>query len=168
MLVAMPGTGMRGINAQPNYYEQSRVCITVDGSLRTGQRSNSGPAGRREGQALTNGKIGDVSSRSPRHHRSGRDPDFADGASRGRFLHPGPAVSGVRVAGLVRAGAGHSGRRVRVDHSVADRGRPGHGDRTHAAEQRDVAWSDIEGLRFGKGSWARAQLTDGRSCCFRR
>ena len=25
-----------------------------------------------------------------------------------------------------------------------------------------VGWSDIEGLRFGKGSWARAQLTDGR------
>ena len=25
-----------------------------------------------------------------------------------------------------------------------------------------VAWSDIEGLRFSKGSWARAQLTDGR------
>ena len=25
-----------------------------------------------------------------------------------------------------------------------------------------VAWSDIEGLRFGTGSWARAQLTDGR------
>ena len=25
-----------------------------------------------------------------------------------------------------------------------------------------VAWSDIEGLRFGKGSWARAQLVGGR------
>ena len=25
-----------------------------------------------------------------------------------------------------------------------------------------VAWNDIEGLRFGKGSWARAQLKDGR------
>ena len=25
-----------------------------------------------------------------------------------------------------------------------------------------VRWDDIEGLRFGKGSWARARLTDGR------
>jgi hypothetical protein len=26
-----------------------------------------------------------------------------------------------------------------------------------------VAWDDIEGLRFGKGSWALAQLKDGRA-----
>jgi hypothetical protein len=26
---------------------------------------------------------------------------------------------------------------------------------------RTVPWQDIEGLRFDKGSWARAQLTDG-------
>ena len=25
-----------------------------------------------------------------------------------------------------------------------------------------VRWEDIEGLRFGRGSWARAQLKDGR------
>jgi Bacterial PH domain len=25
-----------------------------------------------------------------------------------------------------------------------------------------VRWEDIDGLRFNKGSWARAQLTDGR------
>jgi hypothetical protein len=26
---------------------------------------------------------------------------------------------------------------------------------------RTVGWGDIDGLRFGKGSWARAQLRDG-------
>ncbi len=28
-------------------------------------------------------------------------------------------------------------------------------------DSRTVKWDDIEGLRFDKGSWARAQLTDG-------
>ena len=139
------------------------ACITVDGSLRTGHRSNSGIVGVVEFPAPPHTVRRWRCECRRRRSAAGRHPDLPDGAFRGRILHARPARAGARRAGLGRAAARHPGHAVGDWSSryrtVAD---SDDGDRALASEQRDRRWDDIDGLRFGRSSWATAHLKDGR------
>ena len=77
------------------------------------------------------------------------------------FLALGHGGPGVRGTVVVRAAARHSDRPFGVIvryRTVADRDTVT--ARTILASQT-VSWDDVAGLRFDKGSWAYAELTDG-------
>src|ERR1700721_2401450 len=65
-------------------------------------------------------------------HPAGGDQHFADGPLRGGFFRLPPQADGNGVAVRTLLGS------------------------------RSVRWEDIDGLRFRRGSWARAQLKSGR------
>jgi hypothetical protein len=154
---AIPAWASQPPTRRPITTSISRLSITFDGSLRTGQTSNPGCWGRwvgcHDAQVVTDSS--DTPPTPPVVINISPMAHFAVGFFALGLLIPvltWPATAPLLIIPVVL-----SALIIRL-RTQADR--DGVTVRTLLGSQ-SVRWADIDGLRFNKSSWARAQLKDG-------
>ena len=152
---------------QPITTSNPGVSIAVDGSPRTGQRSNSGPRGRAgTGSDRTprceDGRVSSPASRRPPRSssRSRRWPIWRSDSSRSPCSRwCSPSRRGSRRCWSSRSSLSAAIIRYRTVVGRDDGHRPDAAGQHHGGRG-----ATSTGLRFDRRSWALARRTDGRSC----